>query len=391
MKRILISGILIGIFIMTGTIAAILYANGYRLSLNGGTGNVKFIEGTGLLVATSRPDSAKVLINDKLTTATNNTINLAPGVYNVKIQKDGYVSWEKKIIIKKGFVSEASVLLFPTTPKLEAVTTIGISNLVMDATQTLLAFTVASSSAAKNGIYSLDMSARTLIFLGDTGTQLVSDVPDNFSQSELSFSPNGKEILAKLPSGTYYLLDSRASGQTPENVTNSLPVVNQDWAQQRVERDKKIMGSLGSKLTPVARMYFKDMTPSPENDKILYTASSSGTLAPVARPAPSVNSTPDQRNVKAGSVYVYDIKEDKNYEIGDGSNKYFWHADDRHLVYAKSGRVNIVEFDGGNLTTVYDGPFADSLVFPWPDGSGIGILTRLSSNVPYNLYRIGLQ
>ena len=392
MNRILISAILALALIVAGTVAAILYANGYRLSFGGGTGTIKFIEGTGLLVATSRPDGAKVLINSHLTTATNNTINLAPGDYDVKIEKDGYVTWRKSIIIKKSFVSEANALLLPTTPKLEAVTTIGISNVIMDASQTILAYSVASASGTKSGIYSLDMSARTLIFLTDSGTQLVSDAQDFFSTAKLSFSPNGKEILAVLPSATRYLLEARSANQTPQDVTNTSLVVERDWAEQQQAREKKLVDSLPRKLVPIATSYFANMLPSPDGDKILYNASSSAALARVTEAStPSVNSTSDQRSIKEGYTYVYDIKEDKNYEIGDGSNHYFWHADDRHLVYAQTGHVNVVEFDGGNLTTVYDGPFVDSLVFPWPDGSGIAILSRLSQSVPYNLYRIGLQ
>lgn len=392
MRRILISASLVLLFIVIATIAAVLYANGYRVTFGGGTGNIKFIEGTGLLVTTSRPDGARVLINDNLTTATNNTINLAPGEYDVRIEKDGYVSWHKRITIKKGLVSEANALLLPTTPKLEAVTTVGISNLVMDATQTLLAFTVASSSASKNGIYSLDMSARQLIFLGETGTQLVSDPSNIFPEAKLSFSPNSKEILARTPLGSYYLLDSKTRSQTAQNVTSTINFVERDWILQGQERDKKLMNSLPRKLVPEAAKYFKNMVPSPDADKILYTASVSGKLAPIIIPAaPSVNSTPDKRDLKQGTTYIYDIKEDKNYEIGPGTTRYFWHADNRHLVYAKEGKINIVEFDGGNLTTVYDGQFQDNQVFPWPDGSSIGIISRLSTSVPYNLYRIGLQ
>lgn len=392
MNRILISAILVFALIIVGTIAAILYANGYRLTFGGGTGNVKFIEGTGLLVTTSRPDGAKVVINDHLTTATNNTINLAPGDYDVKIEKDGYVTWQKKIIIKKGFVSEANALLLPTTPKLEAVTTIGISNIIMDTSQTLLAYSVASASGTKNGIYSLDMSARPLIFLTDPGTQLVSDTQDLFSTAKLSFSPSGKEILAVLPSQTRYLLETGVANQTPQDVTNTSLVVERDWVEQQQTRNKKLTDSLPGKLVPVAISYFANMSPSPDGNKILYNASASGVLSRVIEPqAPSVNSTSDHRTLKKGYVYVYDIKEDKNYEIGDGSSHYFWHADNRHLVYADRGKINVVEFDGGNLTTIYDGVFADSLVFPWPDGSGIAILSRLSQSVPYNLYRIGLQ
>lgn len=396
MKRILISGIFIGLFITLGTIAAILYATGYRVSLNG-SGSGKIIEGTGLMVATSRPDGARVLVNEHLSTATNNTINLAPGEYDVVIEKDGYTLWKKKVIIKNGLVSEANALLFPVAPKLEAITTIGVSNVVMDSSGSLLAYTVSSSSAQKNGIYVLNMNSRPLIFIGASGTQLVTDIVDQFSKARLTFSPDGKELLASLPNARYYLLTTDAKNQNPRDVTNTLFLVERDWEQQTTERDKKTLETFSKNLKKAAGLYFKDMRLSPEGDKILYTASESATLPLVLKTkVPSLNSTSDQRNIKQGSIYVHDIKEDKNYQIaevkaGDKPNQYFWHPDSRHLIYADDGKINVLEYDGGNHITVYSGPFLDNLVFPWPDGSSVAIIAKLSPNVPYNLYRISLQ
>ncbi|OGH16198.1 MAG: hypothetical protein A3C30_02595 [Candidatus Levybacteria bacterium RIFCSPHIGHO2_02_FULL_40_18] len=399
MKRILISGILIGLFITLGSIAAILYATGYRISLNGGSDG-KIIAGTGLLVATSRPDGARLLINNNLTTATNNTINLKPGEYDARIEKDGYLPWSKKIIIKNGLVSEANAFLFPVAPKLEAVTTIGVLNVTMDRSGSILAYAVASASASRNGIYVLDMNARNLIFLAATGTQIVGDIQDKFSQAqELSFSPDGRELLVKLTNSVYYLLATDSRNQNPSDVTNTLLAVQRDWEQQRTELDKKIMDSMSRDLRNVALTHFKNIIPSPEGDKLLYEASVSAKLPIVLRkPVPSVNSTPDERNLVAGRTYIYDVREDKNYfildpdQIGaDNRNKYLWHPDGRHLIFARSGKINIVEYDGGNLTTVYNGPFLDNLVFPWPDGSSITIVTRLSESAPHNIYRISLQ
>jgi hypothetical protein len=400
MKRVLISGIIIGLFIDLGTIAAILYGNGYRFDLSGnGTGNVKFLEGTGLLVATSKPDGARVFINDHLTTATNNTINLAPGTYDVSIQKDGYLPWKKKITIKKGLVSEANALLLATAPKLEAVTTIGIQNVTMDDSNSLLAYTVASASASKNGIYVLNMNSGPLVFLGASGTQIVNDLIDQFSSAILSFSPDGKQVLAKLPT-SYYLLNASGSNSNPQDVTNTLLQVQNEFDQQTTDANKKVMDTLPRKLKPIALKYFKNIEPSPDGNRLLYTASASATLAKIAKPdTPSVNSTPDHRKITEGNVYVYDIKEDKNYEVADNSNlkedqapvKFYWYADSRHLVNADNDQIKIREYDGGNVTTVFAGSFLDSLVFPWPDGSSIGIVSRLSNSVPYNIYRISLQ
>ena len=74
-KQLAISLLLVGLMVLA-TAGVILYGMGYRFSLNKGT---PAVSGTGLLVATSAPDGAQVFINEHLTTATDNTINLEPG------------------------------------------------------------------------------------------------------------------------------------------------------------------------------------------------------------------------------------------------------------------------------------------------------------------------
>ena len=119
MKRVVVTGIMIFSFLLIGTLIGIFYAKGYRIVPNNGS---PMVEGTGLLVLTSKPDAAKVFVNNQIATATNNTINLTPGDYEIKIVKDGYFAWNKKITIKKEVVSRADALLFPTAPKLESTT-----------------------------------------------------------------------------------------------------------------------------------------------------------------------------------------------------------------------------------------------------------------------------
>src|ERR1035437_6252891 len=172
MKKLIIP-FLIVLFLTIATIFVVLLGKGYGLNLNGNGGPI--LSGTGLLVATSSPDGAQVIINGHLTTATDNTINLAPGEYDVKIFKEGYFPWQKKITIKKEVVSKADALLFPSAPQLTSITNVGIENPVLDPTETKLAYTVASQSATKNGIYVLDMSIRPIITLQNASTQLVDD------------------------------------------------------------------------------------------------------------------------------------------------------------------------------------------------------------------------
>lgn len=51
-----------------------------------------------------------------------------------------------------------------------------------------------------------------------------------------------------------------------------------------------------------------------------------------------------------------------------------------------------MEYDGGNKTTLYSGPFDQNFVYTWPDGSGLIIVTNFNDEtVPQNLYKIGLR
>jgi len=400
MKRVWVSMVLILFFITIGTIAAILYARGYRFLPENGRAH---IEGTGLLVLTSKPEGARVEINNHLTTATNNTINLSPGKYDVVIEKDGYIPWKKQIVVDKEVVSEVNALLYPTAPKLEAITSTGATNPVLDTTGTLIAYTVSSSSATKNGAYVLDMNARPLISFGGQTTQITNNQVDAFSDATLSFSPDGKEMLAqiKTQSGiTSYLLPVRNFTDTPQDVTTSLFQVQKDWEQQAQDKNKKILDSFPKELRTIVIDNFSDFSMSPEGDKILYTASQSALLPIVKKPRiVGGNSTLEQRKLTKGNTYVYDIKDDRNYIIFDKTDikesetspRFFWNSDSRHLVFAKYNKITILEYDGGNPTTVYAGPFLDNYIFPWPDGTSIAIITRLNPGSPYNIYKLGLQ
>ena len=82
------------VLVPTATIAVILFARGYRFSLK-----LQTLQATGLLSATSLPTGASVYINGELKTATDTTLNLTPGVYQVKIKKDGFAPWGKTLNI----------------------------------------------------------------------------------------------------------------------------------------------------------------------------------------------------------------------------------------------------------------------------------------------------
>jgi len=399
MKKQLLVSLGILIFLVFGTTIAVIYGRGYQIDFGHGRPE---ISGTGLLVATSIPDGAQVLINDHLTTATNNTINLPPGNYDVTIQKDGYFSWHKRLNVQKEVVSKATATLFPTAPKLESITDLGIHDPVLDPSGTKIAFTVASQSAKKNGIYVLNMSANPLLTLQGGSTQVVDDTSDTFSQAKLSWSSDGQNLLATVVTPTRttdYLLSASSFNNTPKDVTETIIALTTQWEQDKQEKATAQIAGLKEILKQQVQENFSVLDWSPDETKILYVASQSATLPAIINP-PIIGADPttQERNIQKGNIYVYDIKEDKNFLLlinaqdTDLAVKFAWLPDNNHLLFIHDKKIDIVEYDGNNKTTLYAGPFYDHFVFSWPSGGKFVMLTDLgNSTIAPNLYTVGLQ
>jgi hypothetical protein len=404
MKKQIISFALVLLFLLSATTLVVLYGRGYRFGFDA---RGPSLSGTGLLVATSNPDGAQVFVNDHLTTATANTINLAPGTYHVKIVKEGYLPWEKTLIIKNEVVTKADALLFPTAPKLESITNLGAQTPVLDPSRTKIAYTVASQSATKNGIYILDTTARPILTLQSSSSQIINDTVNAFSKAKLQWSPDGSELLATIPGGiseTTYLLQANGFNQSPQDVTETMDSVNASWDKQKTDKEKSLTDGLPKALKTIVLSDFRIIDWSADETKILYIASQSGELPIIINPRLiGADNTPEVRSIQKNSLYVYDIKEDRNYKIidflpnSDNLNPYsasplVWFPDSKHLIYNHSKKIDIMEYDSMNQTTVYVGPFVDSYIFPWSDGSRIVILTDLGNpNSAPNLYTISIK
>ena len=393
-RHIVFSAVAFG-FIVLATIVFILYGKGYRFGFD--KGKIE-LSGTGLLVAKSIPDGAQVFLNDNLTTATNNTINLSPKEYRVRIFKEGYFAWEKTIKIQKEVVSKAEALLFPTAPKLESITDIGVKDMVIDPSHTKIAFTVASESARRNGVYVLDMSSRPILTLQSAYTQIADDTFAILSQSSLSWSPDGRELIATVSAETgdiTYLLDASGYNQSPTNITALLDTISANFTNEKLQAEQARLSSLQKKLRSFVASNFEIIAWSPDETKILYRATTSASMPIFINPRIiGANSTPEERRLEKDDLYVYDLREDRNYKLdkGDFAGHFIWFPDSVHFVFVKDRELKVMEYDGANQTVFYAGPFIGTYAFPWPDGSRIVILTSLGNlSVPPRLYTISIR
>ena len=398
MKKQFVISLFIFLFLVGATAIVVIFGKGYRFGFD--KSKIQ-LAGTGLLVAKSNPDGASVFVNGHLTTATDNTINLFPGEYAIRIYKEGYFPWEKKIKIQQEVVAQADALLFPTAPKLESITASGVENPTIDPSQTRLAFTVASQSALKNGVYVLDMSSRSILTLQSSSTQLVNDTADTFSKAGLARSPDGKQLVATISAATTYLLNANDFNQSPVDATATLINVQNTWQKDKAEKDEARVSTLKSSLKTMITKNFSIIAWSPDETKILYQASTSATLPIIITPRLiGVDTTPEERTIKEKMVYVYDTKEDKNFKIdvdpsllqNTSSPPLRWFSDSRHLIFVHDKKIDIMDYDATNVTTIYAGPFVDNYVFPWPNGSKMVILTNLGNpTILPNLYTISLK
>ncbi|MBU1089044.1 PEGA domain-containing protein, partial [Patescibacteria group bacterium] len=149
----IIVSVLTVIILFTSLIS--LLARGYRPNFKKGF----TVRSTGLISATSTPQSASVYINDRLITATDDTINLPPDDYHIKIQKDGFLPWEKDIKVIKEVVTQTNVTLFKSSPELKPLSLSGAINPVLNHDKNKIVFSVASASASKNnGLYLIELN-----------------------------------------------------------------------------------------------------------------------------------------------------------------------------------------------------------------------------------------
>ncbi len=436
------------LFIIIGTYFTIRWAKGYRPTRHGLT------KATGLLAANSFPKGAQVYINNHLTTATDDTINLTPGKYHVEIKKDGYHTWQKDLVIEKELVTQTNATLFPTTPSLTPLTYTGTLNPTPSPDGNKITFAVASASAVtKNGLYVQDLSSNPLA-LNRSAHQIARNTPQfDFSKATFTWSPDSSQIIASFPNKINLLLEADKFNDASnfKDVTYLLPSIFADWEREIAQTEKTKLKDFPEFMLKVATESATNVFVSPNDEKMLYQATKTIDIPDkLIPPVPAANTQPQHRHLEPGNFYVYDAKEDRNFLIlpkeeatTSGQKKIIlknilapippaeldlplessssplislqaatisqtlhnfstqyspiyltniqWFPDSYHLIITTNKSIDIVEYDGTNRTTIYSGPFDPSLVYPWPDGSRIITLIKFSPQTPPNLYAIKLK
>lgn len=435
-KNRLLVNIAIITFLVLGTTVAIKFAKGYRPSLQN-----KNFNGTGLLAASSHPKQAQVFINGRLTTTTDDTLYLNPETYQVEIIKPGFHSWKKDIPIKKELVSIATARLFPTILSTTPLTFYQAQNTILSPNGTTIAFVITNAPfEADNGLYTLSLNNNLLG--GSNLTQLSDLTSFPYQQATLLWSPEGNQILSVFTQDntitSSHLLSTKDFNSPREinDVTVRLPLLLSQWQEQLQKMDQPTFNQLPDFMQEILSQNSLNVYFSPDQEKVFYTSTQDITLPEntIGADLPNINSTPEQRTLTANQTYLYDLKEGTNYHLpftlnstttkktllatpitptsSDNATQsanqtsaqikplsddlltliqelrnqtdslqttnLSWYPDSNHLIITSPDKIDIVEYDGLNLTTIIETGIIESFSSPSPDGDRLVILTNLN-------------
>lgn len=383
------------------------YARGYRFN----TTTLKFSP-NGLLVLKSVPDGAQIFVDGELKTATNATLPIPPGTYDVSIRKDGYSSWNKRLTIDKEIVTESTAYLFKSAPSLSAITFSGVVNPTPSKDMTKIAYVVpptpnaATSQDENGGLWIMDTINLPLGF---------SRQPRRITDGDLTlaswiWSPDGRNILLTTKTGSY-ILDTGTF--TPQAKRVNIGSTQKDetlasWEEKDQNKLKAQMNKLPDELQSILDRKASSVVFSPDENMLVFTASGSATIPDNLIPQLPGSSTQKQdRILKSGYTYVYDIKEDRNFLIDDGNpgiltidngytsdtkRRLSWFPTSRHLVLSEKGKITIMDYDGTNKQIVYSGSYVAPNAYPTLSSGRLLILTNLGADsTPPNLYSLSLD
>jgi hypothetical protein len=380
---------------------ATYYARGYRLNLK----TFKF-EPNGILVLKSEPDGASVYINGDLKAATNTSMSISPGTYDVEVKKDGYFSWYKRLTIDKEIVTSADISLFKNVPSLAPVTDSGAVNPVMSEDGSRIVYSVLPSGASgsdKTGLWILDTYSLPL-GLGGNSARRITD--GDMTGAFYIFSPDGRQILLTISNGVFLLDTSTFTAQNQRvNIASSKDKTLAAWSAEEKTKDQNLINGLPPELNDILSRRSSDFVFSPDGQMILYTASSSGTLPDnLIAPLPGASTQRQERDIQSGHTYIYDTKEDRNFLVTDlpveiDNNKdsteegvVRWMSTSRQLLFAQEGQVVIMDYDGTNRDVVYSGSYFSPSVFPFSNATKLLILTNLGApSGSANLYTLTVK
>lgn len=362
----------VALIVVSSTFLISIFARGYRLDTSSGFK----LKATGLLSVTSKPKFASVYVNNLLTTATDDTLNLVPGNYQIKITKDGYHSWEKNIQIKPELVNQIEAQLFRSATELKPLIQHNIINPAASPDGTKIVYAVASGGASNKepGLYLMELTELPLLMSRSNERLLfLSTVSLDWSKYTFEFSPDSKQILATANHKASIYLFSLEQNQNINSlfdISPRLAQIKKEWQESKEKITKDKLVNIPIEFQTFIATNSAILALNANEDKLVYQASQNSQIPDLLLSPPPTQSTQlQQRKLSKDSYYVYDLKEDTNFLIGPSSlGQISWIPYSNNLLFIENNQVRTCDYDATNYQTIYSDSSPPQILLPTPDG-----------------------
>lgn len=379
------------------SVGVILYARGYRFDPVR-----RELSATGILAVSSTPRAAKVYVNGNFVGATDLNLSLVPGTYSVEVKKEGFATYSTTLKLRGEIVEVVDPILFPLNPSLSPLTNLGVTKAFeIDSTDKILIFSD-SNNIEKDGIYVFEATRTPLnIFQPLKRIALKSSLlqTSSFANVSVKYSHDYKQAVVSFDQegvSSDYLISLDQEDQVPTNVTESKQALFAAWDKERRQELLKVFEAYPKEIRKIASDSFSMSLHSPDQTKVLYRAKKTVNLPMViVPPLIGSNQTVESRDLQANHIYVYDRKEDKNFEIG-GSNQNVesirWYSDSSHLIFGEAEKITLSDYDGNAKQTLYSGPLSQGF-FTITSSGQLLILSNLNplQNPLPDIYEVGIR
>jgi len=393
------------IIFLVATPLIVLYTMGYRYNFTKGR-----VQKTGILKITSLPRGADIYLNGiKYTGQTPAKIEkVLPGDYEIKLSKNGYFNWQKKLAVyENGTTFAEDVILWKQSQSLILSTT-SPSSWLVSPDKNIVAFV----SGSEIGL--LDINSGIFGEISGGNIEIISTLANEDGIKLISWSPSGRYILARISDAlvSYFLIDTMA--KTNKKISGSgksYITIKWDSATDNLYGLDKAglwqvdLSSL--KTTLVTKIggndfYFYNRYLYWLNNQGLgrQTADGQGAIEQIANlncsTACQINTIkgskaliidPTDKNLfiidlnrqlknitaTAGGldwlnndslvfynyfeIYIFDFSKDSPElitRLGTPITAAIWHPQGRHLIFSSDGKIKIIELDNRELRNIID-------------------------------------
>lgn len=374
------------VIVGTAGILLSLYAKGYRLNQN------KLVDG-GLIVVNSDPTGGQIYVDGELKGASNTSISLTPKTYKIEIKKAGYSTWTKEIKVEREIVSQVDATLFPLASSLSPLTVTGAVNPKISPDYSKVVYDIpltAENATSSAGLWVVDTVDLPLGF----SRPAVRITDGDLTGFDWQWSPDGSQIVLQNKLSSFILKTGTFVPQTSlVNVKATLAKTETDWNTIEQKRIQSLLSRVDVLISGIIINNAGNIVFSPDETKVLYKAAKDATIpSDIVKQLPGSSTQTQARDIKKGKVYVYDIKEDRNFEITDIEGVVYWYPNSKNLLIPLKDKVEVADYDNTNKYTIYAGSYIAYNAFPSLSSGRVFILTNLGAkDIVPNLYILNLK